>query len=62
MIIDSVLNGPKIVESNKLALDVQTNIMKKIKRRYPDAKNGGARPAPFLCTCGCKQAVNPCGK
>ncbi len=52
VIIDSVLNGPKIVESNKLALDVQTNIMKKIKRRYPDAKNGGARPAPFYVLVG----------
>ena len=52
VIIDSVLNGPKIVESNKLALDVQKNIMKKIKRRYPDAKNGGARPAPFYVLVG----------
>ena len=52
VIIDSVLNGPKIVESNKLALDVQTQIMKKIKPRYPDAKDGGARPAPFYVLVG----------
>ncbi len=52
VIIDSVLNGPKIVESNKLALDVQKNIMKKVKRHYPDARNGGARPAPFYVLAG----------
>jgi len=52
VIIDSVLNGPKIVESNKLALDVQKNIMREVKSRYPDAKNGGARPAPFYVLVG----------
>jgi len=52
VIIDSVLNGPKIIESNKLALDVQKNIMKEVKRRYSDAKNGGARPAPFYVLAG----------
>ncbi len=52
VIIDSVLNGPKIVESNKLALDVQGNIMKKIKSKYRDAKDGGVRPAPFYVLVG----------
>ncbi len=52
VIIDSVLNGPKIVESNKLAIDVQKNIMQKVKRGYPDAKSGGARPAPFYVLVG----------
>jgi len=52
VIIDSVLNGPKIVESNKLALDVQKNIMKNVRQRYPDTKNGGARPAPFYVLVG----------
>ena len=47
-----MLNGPKIVESNKLALDVQSHIMKNIKSGYPDAKNGGARPAPFYVLVG----------
>jgi N-acetylmuramoyl-L-alanine amidase len=52
VIIDSVLNGPKIVESNKLAIDVQRNIMKRVTSRYRDAKDGGVRPAPFYILVG----------
>ncbi len=52
VIIDSVLNGPKIVESNKLAIDVQRNIMKRVKAKYSDAKGGGFRPAPFYVLVG----------
>jgi len=52
VIIDSVLNGPKIVESNKLALDVQHSMMQQVKRRYRDARDGGAKPAPFYVLVG----------
>ena len=52
VIIDSVLNGPKIIESNKLAIDVQRHIMKEVKKQYPDAVNGGAKPAPFYVLVG----------
>ena len=52
VIIDSVLNGPKIVESNKLAIDVQNGIMKQVHSRYRDARNGGAKPAPFYVLVG----------
>ncbi len=52
VIIDSVLNGPKIVESNKLAIDVQKSIIKHVKAKYRDAKNGGVRPAPFYVLVG----------
>ena len=52
VIIDAVLNGPKIIESNKLAIDVQRNIIKNLKGRYRDAKNGGVRPAPFYVLVG----------
>jgi N-acetylmuramoyl-L-alanine amidase len=52
VIIDSVLNGPKIIESNKLAIDVQRNIMKRVKFKYRDAKDGGVRPAPFYVLVG----------
>ncbi len=51
VIIDSVLNGPKIIESNKLAIDVQGNIMKHLRQRY-NTKNGGVRPAPFYVLVG----------
>jgi N-acetylmuramoyl-L-alanine amidase len=52
VIIDSVLNGPKIIESNKLAIDVQNHIMKHVKSKYHDAKSGGVRPAPFYVLVG----------
>jgi N-acetylmuramoyl-L-alanine amidase len=52
VIIDSVLNGPKIIESNKLALDVQRNMMQEVRRSYPNVKSGGARPAPFYVLVG----------
>jgi len=52
VIIDSVLNGPKIVESNKLAIDVQNGIMRRVRSRYKDARNGGAKPAPFYVLVG----------
>jgi len=52
VIIDSVLNGPKIIESNKLAIDVQKNMIKNVKSAYRDAKNGGVRPAPFYVLVG----------
>ncbi len=52
VIVDSVLAGPKVVESHKLAIDVQHNIMKRLHSRYPDAKNGGAKPAPFYVLVG----------
>ena len=52
VIIDSVLNGPKIVESNKLAIDVQRDIVRNLKAKYPDVKNGGVRPAPFYVLVG----------
>jgi len=52
VIIDSVLNGPKIIESNKLAIDVQTNIVGNLKNHYQDVKNGGVRPAPFYVLVG----------
>ena len=52
VIIDSVLNGPKIIESNKLAIDVQKNIMQAIHTEYQDVKNGGVKPAPFYVLVG----------
>jgi len=52
VIVDAVLAGPKVVESHKLAIDVQNNIMKHLHGRYADAKNGGAKPAPFYVLVG----------
>lgn len=52
VIIDAVLNGPKIIQSHKLAIDVQQNMMKNLKSEYSDVKNGGVRPAPFYVLVG----------
>ncbi len=52
VIIDAVLNGPKIIQSHKLAIDVQNHIMKHLNSDYDDVKNGGVRPAPFYVLVG----------
>ena len=52
VIIDSVLNGPKIIESHKLAIDVQRNMIKNLKNEYKAVKDGGVRPAPFYVLVG----------
>ncbi len=52
VIVDSVLNGPKIVQSNKLAIDVQKRMMTNIHTRYKGVKDGGVRHAPFYVLVG----------
>jgi len=52
VIVDSVLNGPKIVQSNKLAIDVQRRMMTNLHSRYKDVKDGGVRHAPFWVLVG----------
>lgn len=52
VIIDSVLNGPKIVQSNKLAIDVQRRIITNLRSRYKWVKDGGVRHAPFWVLVG----------
>jgi len=52
VILDSVLSGPKIVQSNKLAIDVQRKIMTNLRSRYRGVKDGGVRHAPFWVLVG----------
>jgi N-acetylmuramoyl-L-alanine amidase len=52
VIIDSVLNGPKIVQSNKLAIDVQRHMIYYLRQHYKGVKDGGVRPAPFYVLVG----------
>lgn len=52
VIIDSVLNGPKIIESNKLAIDVQKRMITNLRSRYKGVKDGGVRHAPFYVLVG----------
>ena len=52
VIVDSVLNGPKIVQSNKLAIDVQRRIITNLRSQYRGVKDGGVRHAPFYVLVG----------
>jgi len=52
VILDSVLAGPKIVQSNKLAIDVHKQMLKSVRRRYTKVKDGGVRHAPFWVLVG----------
>ena len=52
VIVDSVLAGPKVIHSHKLAIDVQKGMMKNLRRKYTDVKNGGAKPGPFYILVG----------
>ena len=52
VIIDSVLSGPKIVESNKLAIDVHRRMITNVRTKYKGVKDGGVRHAPFWVLVG----------
>ena len=52
VIIDSVLNGPKIIESNKLAIDVHRRIISNVRSKYKGVRDGGVRHAPFYVLVG----------
>jgi len=52
VIVDSVLNGPKIIESNKLAIDVQKRIITNLRAHYRGIRDGGVRHAPFWVLVG----------
>ena len=52
VIVDSVLNGPKIIESNKLAIDVQKRIITNLRKYYRGVKDSGVRHAPFWVLVG----------
>lgn len=52
VIIDSVLTGPKIVESNKLAIDVQRRMITNARSMHSGVRDGGVRHAPFWVLVG----------
>jgi N-acetylmuramoyl-L-alanine amidase len=52
VIVDSVLNGPKIVESNKLAVSVQSRIMTNVHTMYKNVKSNGVKHAGFYVLAG----------
>ena len=46
------LTRSKIVLSNKLALDVQSGMLRRLRERYRGVVDGGVRPAPFWVLVG----------
>ncbi len=52
VIVDSVLSGPKIVQSHKLAIDVQAKMLQNLRSRFGGVKDGGVRSAPFWVLVG----------
>jgi len=51
VILSSVLSGPKIMLSNKLAIDIQRNILGSLAPHYK-TRDGGVRHAPFWVLVG----------
>jgi len=52
VILNDVINGPKIVLSNKLAIDVHNSILEYARTLYPRTRSGGVRSAPFWVLVG----------
>jgi len=52
VILNAVMTGPKIVLSNKLAIDVQRHILGNLRKQYKNVLDGGVRPAPFWVLVG----------
>jgi len=52
VLLNTVFTGPKIVLSNKLALDVQRGILNSLRESYSRVKDNGVRGAPFYVLVG----------
>jgi N-acetylmuramoyl-L-alanine amidase len=51
-IVLNFLNKNKIIDSTKLALDIQKSLIYNLKKHYKGIKDGGVRPAPFWVLVG----------
>ncbi len=52
VLLNTVFTGPKILLSNRLAIDVQKNILASLKHRYKNIKDNGVRGGPFYVLVG----------
>jgi N-acetylmuramoyl-L-alanine amidase len=52
VILNAVLSGPKLVESNKLAIDIQSRMLNNVRSNYRGVRDGGVKPAPFWVLVG----------
>ncbi len=48
----SFLNRTKIIQSNKLAIDLQSGMLSNIRKKHKSVKDGGVREAPFWVLVG----------
>jgi N-acetylmuramoyl-L-alanine amidase len=48
----NLMTGPKIVMSNKMAIDVQKGMLKNLRSKFRSVKDNGVRPAPFWVLVG----------
>ena len=51
-VILNLMTGPKIVMSNKMAIDVQRGMLRNLRRKFHGIKDNGVRPAPFWVLVG----------
>ena len=51
-VILGFLNKDRIISSDKLAIDVQSNMLKILRKHYKNVVDGGVRPAPFWVLVG----------
>jgi N-acetylmuramoyl-L-alanine amidase len=47
-----LLNKNKIIQSNKLAIDIQSGMLKSVRAKFNNVKDGGVREAPFWVLVG----------
>jgi len=52
VLLNDIITGPKIILSNKLAIDVQNSMLEYTRSLYPATRNGGVRAAPFWVLVG----------
>jgi len=53
----SLLNNKKMVESNKLAIDLQKQILSSLRRKYRGVVDNGVREGPFWVLVGAQMAA-----
>ncbi|QCI27839.1 N-acetylmuramoyl-L-alanine amidase [Caminibacter pacificus] len=51
-VILNFLNRDRIIDSNKLAIDIQNGMLRSLRAKYSGVKDGGVRPAPFWVLVG----------
>ena len=48
----NLMTGPKIIMSNKMAIDVQRGMLRNTRAKFRDVNDNGVRPAPFWVLVG----------